>query len=179
MTVGAMAALPWCLGLSSFVKRFFVPKPTQPLLLSSFKIYRSITDDRWNKKPGSEYYCVILAKETDPQARAGIKEIGHFKYRASVGQVNTIYLHPDYRDRLLREQILVYMMKDMLDHGATHIWEGYPERNLMYHETHPYFGLWDFEYKCKDVHPGVTGTGYSMPIPKDPRELVVEHREPI
>jgi len=176
LTLGAIAALPWCLASRSFVERWLVPKPTHPLLLSTFKIYKSTRNDKWNKSPGTEYHCRILAEDNDPDAKASIKEIGNFQYRATVGQVCSIYLEPDYRGRLLREQVLIYMMKDMLDHGATHIWEYYPINNKEYFEEHAYHHLWDFEYQNKAVHPSVSGTGYSMRIPPDPRELVIKQR---
>jgi len=176
LTVGTIAALPWCLASSSFVKQLFAPKPTHPLLLGTFKIYKSTQDDRWNKKPGTEFLCKILTEDDDPNAHASIKEIGHFQYRATVGQVCGIYLEPDYRGRLLREQVLIYMMRDMLDHGATNIWEWYPKKNEIMDEAHAYCGLWGFQYQDKAVHPSVSGTGYSMPIPADPRELVIKPR---
>lgn len=179
LTVGVIAALPWYVVSTSLAKRLFPfnPKHTHPLLLSTFKIYRTIKDDHWNKKPQSDIYCRIVAEDKDPDARAGIKDIGHFTYRAAVGQVGGIYLEPDYRGRLLREQILVYMMRDMLDHGATHIWEVYPPAK---NNKDTYSDLWDFEYKAGNaVHPSVTGGGYTMRIPSDPRELVIKAREHI
>lgn len=181
LTVGVIAALPWYVVSTSLVRRLFPfsPKPKHPLLLSTFKIYKTTKNDTWNKKPNSEYHCRILAEDKDPNARAGIKEIGHFNYRATVGQVGGIYLQPDYTERLLREQILIYMMKDMLDHGATHIWETSPPELEWGNKLH-YTGLWDFQYTGKQpAHPSVTGSGYIMKIPGDPRELVVKARESI
>lgn len=181
LTVGVIAAVPWYVVSTSLVKRLFPfsPKSTHPLLLSTFKIYKTTKNDTWNKKPNSEFHCRILAEDNDPNARAGIKEIGHFNYRATVGQVGGIYLKPEYLNRLLREQILIYMMKDMLDHGATHIWETSPPE-LEWGMKRHYTGLWDFQYTGKQpAHPSVTGSGYTMKIPSDPRELVIKPREAI
>jgi len=140
--------------------------PKYPLLLSSFKIIKTVRDDTWNAKPGTEYYCKILTREPMPLW------IGHFDYRASVGQVGRMYIDPLYQGRCLEEQVLVYMMRDMQDAGATHIWEVRPEENDAW--DHKLFSkLWDFTYKPEDLHPSVTGGGYIMPIPKDPRHLCI------
>jgi len=158
-------------------KKAVQPLQNTPLLLNSFRIYKREKDDTWNKKPGTEYHCKILAEDNTPNAKAGIKEIGHFDYRATVGQIGRLYLADGYRNRCLKEQILIYMMKDMLDHGATHIWEVCNEDMSRWSDETSYSKMWDFKYKADAVHPSVTGTGYIMPIPKDPRELVISIKE--
>jgi len=177
--VGLIACIPWYIASSHILKRIFVFKPLlhYPLLLSTFKIYKTKKDDKWNRKPGSEHHCRILAEDKDPNAKAGIKEIGYFNYRTTVGQVGGIYLKPEYRGRLLREQILIYMMKDMLDSGATHIWETSPPENEEWISEKHYTELWDFKYYAPhQLHASVTGGGFKMPIPSDPRELVIALR---
>lgn len=78
-----------------------------------------------------------------------------------------MYLEEPYRNRGLKEQILIYMMRDMLDHNATIIWEVCHEKCKQYHN------LWDFSY-VDNVDPSVTGGGYYMVIPKDPKKLMVQ-----
>jgi len=178
--VGFVACIPWYIATSGILNWMFAFKPLMhhPLLLSTFKIYKTVKDDKWNKKPSSEYHCRILAEDKNPDSKAEIKEIGHFNYRATVGQVGGIYLHPEYRGRLLREQVLIYMMKDMLEHGATHIWETSPPEGEEWISEKHYTDLWDFEhFQINKLHASVTGGGYKMPIPSDPRELVIKIRE--
>ena len=155
-----------CIGVfGALFKNCLISEAKTPLLLNSFKISKTVKDDVFNGKPSSYYWCKVV---TDSN-----QVIGHFDYRASVGQIGSIYVHPNHKGRLLKEQMLIYMMKDMQDAGATDIWEVCPKMNkkmpkILYH------GLWNFTYKpSKCVHYSVTGGGYTMPIPKDLRTLQI------
>jgi len=137
-----------------------------PLLLSSFRIKKEILDDTWNQKPKTAYSCEVLADDDTV--------VASFDYRAAVGQVYSLYVHKNYKGRGLEEQMLIYMMKDMQDLGATTIWEVCSPKHNCWGKI-IYDGLWCFCYKPgREVHPSVRGGGYVMPIPQDPRTLQIQ-----
>lgn len=146
-----------------------------PLLLASFEIHREFRHDTWNGIEFGEIHCKLLVDDAAGvmnNAR-GKQVIGEFNYRVSVGQIMHIGLERGYRGRTLEKQILVYMMKDMQDSGATHIWEVVPNDAFM-GRIH-YSTLWDFKYMNENVHPSVIGMGYIMEIPCDLRTLKIDN----
>lgn len=134
------------------------------LLLQSFHIRRHLDNDLWNGHAQSAAFCEVSTDLNDV--------VGQFNYLCKSGQVGNIYLNPKFRGEMLEQQMLVYMMKDMQDAGAKHIWK------MTLEEKHPPFfysaPLWKFKYKPRSVHPSVTGGGYAMEIPKDLRSLILK-----
>ncbi len=140
-----------------------MPKPLPPLHLHAFQINRKIEDDTYNKCPGGDISCSVITSQGEM--------VGDFNYRIKTGQVGGMYLKEDYRKQTLEQQMLIYMMKDMKDAGATEIWEVINEETK--HDSRFYSILWSFHFKNSHVHPSVTGPGYIMPIPEDIRSLVI------
>ena len=134
----------------------------QVLHLGTFKIQEIFSDDVWNKVPGGAINCRVYDKN---------ESVGEFDYRTKTGQVGGIFTEEKYRCKALEQQMLIYMMKDMQDAGAKHIWEVAPEDTV--YGRNFYSNLWSFEYKRSRVHPSVTGGGYIMIIPKDLRSLPI------
>jgi len=61
--------------------------------------------------------------------------------------------------------MLLYMMREMQQAGATHIWEVVPE-DMYYPYSPPFYSLlWDFKFSVGPVHNTVRGKGYIMKIP--------------
>jgi hypothetical protein len=153
--------------VSKWVSTFITnlePKSLQPLLLSTLKITKKITDDTWNRHPNGSMHCDIHTADGS--------SVGDFNYRTSTGQIGGIFLEEPYRLQALEQQMLVYMMKDMQASGATQIWEVIPKEHLSGQRMF-YSSLWSFAYKDLHVHPSVTGGGYIMDIPDDLRTLTV------
>jgi len=132
----------------------------QPLLLSCLKINRQ----GWRHRQGLR--CEVALPDT-------LARVGEFEYVPHTGGVTGIYLERDFRGKLLEQQVLVYMMRDMLDSGADSIWRAMPREKDILGPAF-YSRLWDFEYKAQDLHPTVMGGGYTMAIPGDPRSLLVK-----
>ncbi len=145
-------------------------QPKDPvLLLQSFAIKRKIADDHWNKKPGTEITCHVL----DDNGKC----FAEFEYRTTVGQVGRISIVNGYRNSLLKEQIVLYMMREMQQAGATHIWEAMPsEYEMAGFAGLPFFytRLWGFKFAETKVHPTVSGGGYIMEIPSNINELRIK-----
>lgn len=132
----------------------------QPLLLSCLKISRQ----GWVHRQGLR--CEVALPDT-------LARVGEFEYVPETGRVDGIFLETDFRGKLLEQQVLVYMMRDMLDSGAGSIWKAMPREKEILGPAF-YSRLWDFEYKAQDLHPTVMGGGYTMAIPGDPRSLLVK-----
>lgn len=137
------------------------------ILLSACRIHRQVSDDDWNKKPMSDVTVNVMDCERD-------ECIAHFNYRAAVGQVCRITILLDKKQKkkifVLRQQILIYMMRDMQRMGATHIWEVTPEDSTRkkYQGSEPFYSvLWNFYYVEDQVNTSLVGGGYIMEIPKD------------
>jgi ribosomal protein S18 acetylase RimI-like enzyme len=132
------------------------------LHLGTFKIQRNFSDDVWNKVSNGAINCRVYDKK---------ESVGEFDYRIKTGQIGGIFTEEKYRCRALEQQMLIYMMKDMQDAGAEHIWEVAPDDTV--YGRRFYSKLWSFQYKRSRVHPSVTGGGYIMTIPKDLRSLPI------
>jgi len=136
-----------------------------PILLQTLYIQRTvkhIEKDSQNKQ--TYIYCKMhQGNPYNPR----MNFVGEFKFAANTGQVAGIHLEAPYRNRDLEAQILIYMMKDMQDHGASCIWE------VASCHQGIYSNLWDFKYKPHNIHSTETERGYSMEIPQDIRSLVV------
>jgi hypothetical protein len=145
--------------LTNIIRALFPQKV--PQILQTYSITRSVTDDRWNHKPNSDVTCYVMNDQDTC--------IAEFNYRTTVGQVGWIWVSDQDRSLLLVEQILIYMMKEMQQAGATHIWEAKPKENVKcFLYIRPlYSNLWDFRYVAEKVHPTVTGGGYIMEIPQN------------
>ena len=129
-----------------------------PRLLASFAITRHVRDDRWNNQPNSDVYCQIINEHGHC--------VGDFNYLTAVGQIGDIFLVNSLRNCMLEQQILLYMMRDMQQAGATHIWEARPQ--FLWHESKPFYSLlWDFKYASEWIHPSMNTQGYVMEIPEN------------
>ncbi len=148
--------------MNAILRGLLLPKP--PLLLSTLKIEREISDDAWNKMPMGAISCHISTHD-------GVA-VGDFNYRRKTGQVGGMFLAGPFRCQALEQQMLIYMMKDMQDAGAKQIWKVVPKEENTGDKF--YSALWSFQFKdSRQVHPSVTGMGYAMDIPHDLRSLVV------
>ena len=129
-----------------------------PLMLNTLRIDRKVKDDLWNNKPASEIWCEVFTDEGKP--------VCDFSYRPAVGQVGHLRTEQTFKKRLLGQQMLLYMMREMQQAGATHIWEVVPEDSYYNGFRPPFYSiLWDFKFSEGPVHKTVGGTGYIMEIP--------------
>jgi len=137
-------------------------KPRPPLHLSTFVISRVISDDIVNSIPAGKYSCVIHTTHGMP--------VGDFGYSIGAGEVLHINLEDPYRHQALEQQILIYMMHDMANAGATHVWKVCTARGDY---VRLFSHLWSFSYKGENIFPGVEASGYIMEIPEDTRKLPI------
>ena len=137
-------------------------KPRPPLHLSTFVISRVISDDIVNSIPAGKYSCMIKTTYGMP--------VGEFEYGIGSGEIFVIALESQYRHQALEQQILIYMMHDMANAGATHIWKVCRRHG----DFGRFFsGLWSFCWKDSHVFQGVEAPGYIMEIPEDTRKLPI------
>lgn len=152
------------------IKRWLRPKrPVQ--LLQSFEIKRKVVDYEHYNVTTSYTKCHVLDHDG--------KCFAEFEYRPTLGEVGRIYVTDGYQRSLLKEQIVLYMMREMQQAGATHIWEAMPnefEMSSWVGSPLFYFELWDFKYAHVNVHPTAVGGGYIMEIPKNINELRIKRR---
>jgi hypothetical protein len=143
------------LAVISMLQTYLWPQRHQSLLLQSMDVLRM------KKHSNNNLVCKIFTVED------GIS-VGNFEFVPETGEVDKLFLEPPYRHRDLEQQILIYMMKDMQDAGATHVWDAVPEDDDFYSN------LWQFEYSTEKVHPTASGAGYIMPIPEDLRKILIK-----
>jgi hypothetical protein len=78
---------------------------------------------------------------------------------------------------MIEQQILLYMMREMQQAGATHIWEVRPE-DFWYERfcgQKPFYSLlWDFQYFSEWIHPSLNAEGYKMRIPDNINLLYID-----
>ena len=152
------------------IKRWLQPKKPA-LLLQSFEIKRKVVEYEDYNVTTSYTKCHVLNDEG--------KCFAEFEYRPTLGEVGRIYVTEGYHKSLLKEQIVLYMMREMQQAGATHIWEAMPsefETKRFVGSPFFYFKLWSFKYVHINVHPTVVGGGYSMEIPQNINELRIVPR---
>ncbi len=137
-------------------------KPPPPLLLSTLQISRAFFDDTLNSIPGGDISCRI-------HTRAGV-HVGFFEYKIGSGSVESIHIEEPFRHQALEQQILIYMMHDMAEAGATHIWKACRQDDV---DGRFFAQLWSFQFKAKNIFQGTDAPGYIMEIPGDLRMLPV------
>jgi len=131
-------------------------KPPPPILMRTLMISRGISDDTFNSIPGGDISCRI-------HTRAGIL-VGEFEYKVGSGSVDFIHIEEPFQNQALEQQILIYMMQDMAEAGATHIWKACWRDDV---DGKFFSRLWWFQFKAKNIFKGVDTSGYIMEIPKD------------
>lgn len=143
------------LAVIGMLQTYLWPQRHQSLLLQSMDVLRM------RKPPDNSLVCKIFTMDD------GIS-VGTFACNPGTGEIESVFLEPPYRNRDLEQQILLYMMQDMLNANTTTAWVTAPEDDDFYGQ------LWEFEYKREKVHATNGGAGYAMPIPKDLRKLVIK-----
>ena len=143
------------LAVIGMLQTYLWPQRHQSLLLQSMDVLRM------RKPPDNSLVCKIFTMDD------GIS-VGGFECSPTTGEIQNIFLEPPYRNRDLEQQILLYMMQDMLNANASHAWVVAPEDDDFYSQ------LWEFEYRREKLHPTNSGAGYTMPIPKDLRKPLIK-----
>ncbi len=151
--------------ISTFLNNF-IKQQNQPLLLNTLHIVRNVKDDTWNNKVASEVFCKVFTEDNEP--------VCDFSFRKAVGQVGHLRTEEKFKNCMLMQQMLLYMMREMQQAGASHIWEVVPkdiEATNSFCRQPFYSLLWDFKFSQSPVHETVGGMGYIMKIPDNINEL--------
>jgi len=114
----------------------------------------------------SEITCKVFTDDNQP--------ICDFSFRKAVDQVGHLRTEDKFKNRLLMQQMLLYMMHEMQQAGATHIWKVVPQDTEVKDQWSRllfYSVLWDFKFGRGPVHKTVGGSGYIMKIPANINEL--------